>query len=77
MVRYNVVTPITPSDTANLTKLTDAIYVGGAGDVAVVLQNGVAQTFAALAAGSVLPVAATRVNATATTASALLALYQV
>ena len=32
--------PIIPSDTQDLPKLTRAIYVGGTGDVAAVLQNG-------------------------------------
>jgi hypothetical protein len=76
MLKYNLATPITTSDTVALPRLTDAIYVGVTGDIAVVLQNGVTRTFTDVSAGSILPIAASRVNATATTAGSLLALYQ-
>jgi hypothetical protein len=65
---------ITPSDTVNLKATTRGIYVGGAGDVVAII-GGVAVTFTAVPAGSVLPIAATRINSTATTATALVALW--
>lgn len=75
MLKYNVVEPITTSDTEDIKRVTDAIYVGVTGDVVVVLQNGQPRTFTDIAAGSILPVVAKRVNATSTTAASLLALY--
>lgn len=71
--------PVTPSDSVDIRltsrRLTDAVYVGVAGDVAAVQQNGVAVVFTAVPAGAILPVQARRVNATGTTASGLVALY--
>ena len=80
---YNVARPITASDSANIESdslgqfgLTDAIYVGGAGVVAVVFQDNTVQNFTCVA-GQILPVKAKRVNSTNTTASLLLALFYV
>lgn len=66
---------VTPSDSVNLSSGCRAIYVGGAGDVALVGDDGVAGTFAAVAAGTILPCQAKRVNLTNTTATLMLALY--
>lgn len=78
---FNVAADITPSDTVDLVcpgstrSITDAIYVGGAGIVACVLENGAVVNFTA-AVGTTLPVAARRVNAANTTATLLKALWQ-
>ena len=86
---YNLSQPITKSDTVNILPIynfngttsngnwrpTDAIYVGGAGDVNVVLPNGQTQLFSGAVAGSILPVKAIRVNSTSTTATLLQALW--
>lgn len=64
---------ITKSDTANLDKFTDAIYVGGAGIVVAVMQDDSAVQFTCVA-GQVLPVKAKRVNSTTTTATLMVAL---
>lgn len=84
--RYNKAVAITPSDTVDFgssgkgasgqANLCDAIYVGVAGNLAVVLQDGTALTLAVVA-GAIVPIAAKRVNATNTTATGLFALYQV
>lgn len=67
---------ITPSnDSANDFNACSAIYVGGAGDVAVVFPGGTAVTFVGVPAGTVLPVRAVRVNSTNTTATSMVALY--
>ena len=66
---------ITPSDSTDLDWLTRGIYVGGAGDVVAVLPGGSTVTFVGALAGSVLPIAAKRVNSTSTTATDLVALY--
>lgn len=65
---------ITPSDTVNLPRETRRVYVGGAGAVVAII-GGAAVTFAAVPAGSLLPIAASRINATGTTASNLVALF--
>ncbi|WP_338719499.1 hypothetical protein [Devosia sp. XK-2] len=64
---------ITPSDAADLSEVTRAIYVGGAGNLAVRLLSGADVTFAAVSAGTVLPIRALRVL-TASTATNLVGL---
>jgi hypothetical protein len=76
---YTGTRPITPSDSVDVglvgsQVLFDAIYVGGAGVVAVVLQDGTVQNFTAVA-GEVIPIRGKRVNSTNTTATLLVALY--
>lgn len=66
---------ITPSDTEALTPLARALYVGGAGDVAVVTTKGDDVVFSGMAAGSVLPVQCKQVKSTGTTATLILGLY--
>lgn len=65
---------ITPSDTVNFTRPCRAIYVGAAGTLVIVTLAGNAVTFAGATAGSVIPVAAKRVNQSSTTASSLVGL---
>lgn len=75
---YNLWRAITKSDTVNFTDgQCDALYIGGAGDVAVVGPNGAAVTFSGMVAGAVYPVTAIRINSTNTTATNMLALYSV
>ena len=57
--------PITPSDTASFADATRAIYCGVAGAVV---------TFANVAAGTLLPLRATRIAAAGTTAGGLIGL---
>lgn len=66
---YNQAAQHTKSDTVNAAFPFDAIYVGGAGDVVVVLSSTVAVLFESVPAGTVLPIAGIRVNSTNTTAS--------
>lgn len=66
---------VTPSDSTNLTQVTRAIYVGTGGNLVAVTEGGQAITFANVAAGSILPIRAKRINATNTTASNIVALY--
>lgn len=65
---------VVPSDTQEFARTARALYVGGAGDVALRTVDGTDIVFRALAAGSVLPVGAVRVAATGTTAQNLVAL---
>ncbi len=81
---YNHGTAITTSDTVNFDKSVsatgasvlpcDAIWVGAAGTVTVVWQDGQTTQFTC-ATGTILPVSVIRVNATGTAASLLVALY--
>lgn len=68
---------ITPSDiSSNNFDSCQGIYVGGAGNVAVVFEgDGTAVVFNSVPAGTVLPVRAIRINSTNTTATNLVALY--
>lgn len=66
---------ITKHDSTNIPEgPTDAIYVGGSGNMVVVFMDNSTVTFAVVA-GQVLPVRAKRVNSTNTTATNMAALY--
>lgn len=66
---------VVPADGTDLACVTRAIYVGGAGDLRVRMQGGAEVTFAAVLAGALLPVRVTRVLATGTSATAIVALW--
>lgn len=82
---YNAAYAITKHDTTNIAqysnvadgrgRLTDAVYVGGAGVVVAVFQDDSTASFTAVA-GEILPLAIKRVNDTNTTASLMIALYR-
>src|SRR4030095_15776828 len=63
MDSYNVWTQITPSNAVDLAEVTDGILVGGAGDIAAVMQNGAVVTLKNMPAGAWVPIAARRLNA--------------
>ena len=66
---------VTPSDATNFAQgKCRAIYVGGAGNITAIV-GGAAGLFTAVPVGTTLWIGATRVNSTATTATALVALY--
>jgi len=67
---------VTPHDTNTLNPVTDALYVGGAGNVVVTGIDGADYTLTGALAGHVYNVAVTRVKATGTTAGNLVALYR-
>lgn len=69
---YGSAAAITPSDSTNLGG--KAIYVGGAGNVTVLTESDATVLFTAPPVGSVIPIRFKRVNATGTTATALVAL---
>lgn len=66
---------VTPSDTTAFGTLCRALFVGGAGNVSLVMSDGSAIVFYGLNAGTILPVRGTRVNSTGTTATNIVALY--
>ncbi len=73
---------VTPSDTVDLPRwtnggvLTDAFYVGVTGNVAAVFADSSVVTLVACQAGAVYYMGLRRVNATNTTATGIVALYQ-
>jgi hypothetical protein len=85
---YNRSVAITKSDTVNFDGSTyaanaatkalpaDAIFVGGAGVVVAVFENGTTAPFTVLA-GTMLPLKCIRVNSTNTTATLMNAMYQI
>jgi hypothetical protein len=66
---------VAPSDSVDLPHETRGIYVGGSGDLALLLVDGSAIVLAGIVGGSLVPVRATRVKATNTTATLLVGLY--
>ena len=66
---------VAPNDTNELTHVTTALYIGGAGNVTVRMHGGGTVTFAAVPAGTQLRIRAKGVNATGTTATNIVALY--
>ncbi|MET3925014.1 hypothetical protein [Devosia sp. 2618] len=66
--------PIAPSDATDLSETTRAIYCGAGGDIAATLTSGATVIFIGLATGQVLPIRATRVLATGTTATNMIGL---
>lgn len=74
---YTGAVAVTPSDTARVSKTT-GIYVGGAGNLAVVMGGeGAAAAgvvFQAVQVGEVLPISVIKVLATGTTATNIIAL---
>jgi hypothetical protein len=65
---------VTPSDSASI-PVTNGIYVGVAGDVVVLTQGGTQQTFKTLNAGVIHPIKVSKILATGTTATNILAIY--
>lgn len=66
---------ITPSDANDLAVPARGVYVGVAGNVAIVTITNEVVTFVGALAGSIIPVRTKRVNATNTTATNLVALW--
>ena len=66
---------ITTSDSANLPAGCRGVYVGGAGNVAAVGDDGTVVTFTAVPVGTFMPIGPRRINATNTTATLLVGLY--
>lgn len=77
-------TPISParsastvitSDSTSLPHVSRALYIGQGGNLSVVMAGGEQVTFEAVPSGSLLPVRVSRVNATDTTANAIVSLW--
>ena len=66
---------VTPSDSTQISPVARALYVGGAGNIKLVTEEGTTVTFQGIVAGSVLPVKTTKVFSTDTTATYIVALF--
>lgn len=66
---------VTPSNTTDLTNVTRALYIGGAGDVTVDMPDGSTVLFANALAGTILPIRVKRVRSTGTAATGIVALF--
>jgi hypothetical protein len=77
MLPYSRGFAITTSDLAanNFATITRGLYVGGAGNAVVVMQDGTQLTLNGLVVGSIYALRLKRVNATGTTATNLVGLY--
>lgn len=62
--------PISKSDTT-VFEMTRALWVGGAGDVAVRMRDGSSATFVGVGAGTILPIRVDKVLSTGTTATSI------
>lgn len=67
---------VTPDNSTDLTVATRAVYVGGAGTLKVDFAGGeTAVTFTGVTAGSILPIRVSRIYATGTSATYIIALW--
>ena len=67
---------VTPHDTNPLGNVSKALFVGGAGNIALRLVDDSSDvTFTGVTAGSILPVRASHIRATSTTATNIVNLY--
>jgi hypothetical protein len=75
-MQYSSGFAVTPSDTVDIRSgvLSDALYVGGAGNITATMADGKDVLFTAVPVGTILPVRVSRVKATGTTATAIVAL---
>lgn len=66
---------VTPDDGTDLSHVTRAIYVGASGDLSAELVSGAQVQFSGVPAGAMLPMRATKILATGTTANQIVALW--
>ena len=65
---------VSPSDSEDLATVTRAVYVGGAGDMKVTMQDSGTVLFSGIPAGTTLPIRVSRIWATTTDATLIIAL---
>jgi hypothetical protein len=66
---------VTPSDSTSLTFVTRSVFVGGAGNLNVIMRDGSTVLFTGVLAGSMLPIRVQQVLSTSTTATNIVALW--
>lgn len=67
--------PIVPDDDVDIDVVSRCVYVGSAGNLAVIMNSGQSVVFVGVNAGTFLPIRVDRVLATGTTAGDILNLY--
>lgn len=67
--------PITKSDSTVLEPPTRAVWVGGAGDLAVLYFDGSTDVLKTVPAGTLLPIRVTKILSTGTTATLISGMY--
>lgn len=72
---YGHAAAVTPHDTNELSNVTRAIYVGGAGNLKVTTVNGEDVTFNSVPAGTVLRIRTKKVFSTGSTATNIVAIW--
>lgn len=65
---------VTPNDSTDLTYVCRALFIGGAGNLCVITSGGDTVLFTGVVAGTILPLRASRVKSTTTTATNIVAL---
>lgn len=73
--QFNRASSITPSDAVDLPQVPESVWVGGAGVIAAIMPDNTVQNFT-VPAGTMLSIRPKRINATNTTATLLVAMYQ-
>ena len=66
---------VIPNDTNDLPNISRALYVGGAGDIAVEMMSGASVTLRAVPGGALVPLRARRVLSAGTTATNIVAMW--
>ena len=66
---------VTPNDSTDIARISRGLYIGGSGDVAVITKDGTTTTLVNALAGTYLPIRVSRVLATGTTATNIVAMY--
>ncbi len=66
---------VTPSDVTDTSTQFRALYIGAGGNVSLITLGATTLTFVGVQTGAILPVRGTRVRATNTTATSIIALW--
>lgn len=66
---------VVKSDTVDLATVTKGVWVGGAGNMVVIMADGTQVTITGIPAGCLLPICVSRILSTNTTATNMLALW--
>lgn len=66
---------VTPSDTVDMTHVSRRLYVGGTGTITLITAGGETVLFSAVPVATQLPIQATRVKVTGTTATLIIEMW--
>lgn len=65
---------VSPNDATDLPEVSRALYIGTAGNLSVIMADGMTANFTSIPAGTILPIRVSRVRNTGTTAGAIVTL---